>query len=593
MLQILRKSAVDVKHKNTSDQLAVEICKISETFKGRNSLIAAYLHLRYFPMQFLHFQLSSTRLIGLVSLYFTLVLNYPFYAKILSIQPLSFSSQDAFLFSVPFFIFFVLNACFQLLALPLIHKIIMPLFIVISAAISYNALFFDVYFTRDMLTNVMQTTFAESSRLMTLPFILWVSLLGLLPAVLYLLVKINYRTWGKEIGYRIGVIVFSAVMLTAIGAMFYQDYASFSRNNKTITGLIVPSNFIGAGISKYKHWQRSNTPHQQIDSHAQQAKPDEYRHVTVIVMGETTRAQNWGLNGYVRQTTPLLAKRGEQIINFHNVESCDTFAAGSLPCLFSNMDRVDYTTLKAEKSDTILDILQRSGVEVAWLDNDTGCKGVCDRVPYKDVTALDLPEFCRNGECLDNILLPELDRVLAENDKTGKDIVIVLHTIGSHGPTYYERYSPEFRHFSPTCDTNEINRCTNEALVNTYDNTIVYVDQFIDKVIQRLEHRSELESAVIYLSDHGESLGEKGIYLHSTPRSIAPDVQTKVPMVMWFNQTWWKNEGIDFNCLTQNAKTKAYSHDHFYSTLYGIMDMKTLDTSYRPEMDIVGQCKRK
>ncbi|KMK51452.1 sulfatase [[Actinobacillus] muris] len=544
-------------------------------------------------MTFLRFRLSSTSLIGLVSLYFALVLNYPFYAKILSLQPLTFSAQDAFLLTVPLFVFFVLNACFQLLALPWLHKIVMPLLLIISATISYNALFFDVYFTRDMLTNVMQTTLAESSRLITLPFVLWVGLFGGIPALLYLSVKVHYRPWLKEIAYRFAAIMLSALVLVGIGTLFYQDYASFSRNNKTITALIVPSNFIGAGISKYKRWLRNNTPHQQIDQNAAQAKPDSYRHITVIVMGETTRAQNWGLNGYSRQTTPLLAKRGDQIINFRNVESCDTFTAGSVPCLFSNMDRANYDALKAEKSDTILDILQRSGVEVVWLDNDTGCKGVCDRVPYKDVTALNLPEFCRNGECLDNILLPELDRVLAENERTGKDIVVVLHTMGSHGPTYYERYSPEFRYFSPTCDTNEINRCTKAELVNTYDNSIIYIDQFIDKVIQRLEYRDDVEGSVIYLSDHGESLGEKGIYLHSTPRSIAPEVQTKVPMVMWFNSRWWQNEGIDFNCLTQNARTKPYSHDNFYSTIYGIMDMETRNTSYRAEMDIVGQCKKR
>lgn len=535
-------------------------------------------------------KLSSTVLIGLLSLYFTLVLNYPFYAKIWQIQPFT-GNDDYFLLTVPFFVFLVLNACFQIIALPFLHRIVIPLILIISAAVSYNSTFFNIYFTRDMLTNVMQTTVAESSRLITLPFVAWILVLGVVPALLYLWTKLEYRSWGKEIVARLGAILFSALMLILIAAGFYQDYASFARNNKDISGLIVPSNFIGAGISKYKHWVRDNTPFQQLDLHAKQEKPDDYRHVTVIIVGETTRAQNWGLNGYSRQTTPLLAKRGDQIINFVDTSSCDTFTAGSVPCMFSHLSRAEFKSLKAQKTDNILDILQRAGIEVTWLDNDSGCKGVCDRVNYKNVTELNLPEYCRNGECLDNILLPEFDKVLAENDKTGKDSVIVLHTIGSHGPTYYERYSPEYRHFTPTCDTNEINKCSKEQLVNTYDNTIVYIDQFIDKVIQRLEHRDELESAVVYVSDHGESLGEDGIYLHGAPRSIAPDVQTKVPFVMWFNKTWWQNENVDRDCLHHNAKTKRYSHDNLFSTLYGIMDMNTIDSSYREDDDIIRECK--
>lgn len=543
-------------------------------------------------MKFARPSLSSTTLNVCVSLYFTLVLNYAFYARMLEIHPFTGVAEDYFLLTVPFFIFFVLNACFQIIALPLLHKIIMPLILIISAAISYNAIFFNVYFNRDMLTNVMQTSVAESTRLLTLPFIAWIIGLGIVPALLYLWVKIDYRSWWKEMLYRVGAILLSVLVIAGIAGGFYKDYASFARNNKDISGLIVPSNFIGAGLSKYRRWVRSNTPFEHVDLQAKQEKPDHYRHVTIVIVGETTRAQNWGLNGYKRQTTPLLAKRGSEIINFRNVSSCDTFTAGSVPCMFSEMTRAEFDSAKAEKSDTILDIMQRAGVETIWLDNDTGCKGVCDRVAHKNITELNLPEYCHHGECLDNILLPELDKILAENDKTKKDTLIVLHTIGSHGPTYYERYTPEFRHFSPTCDTNEINTCSNEQLVNTYDNTIVYIDQFIDKVIKRLEHRDELESAVIYVSDHGESLGENGMYLHSAPRAVAPDEQTRVPMVMWFNKTWWKNEKIDFQCLTDHAKTQSYSHDNLFSTLYGIMDMRTQHTSYQGELDIVGMCKK-
>lgn len=489
--------------------------------------------------------------------------------------------------------FFLLNAIFQILALPFVHKVLIPLFLVISAAISYQEIYLNIYFDTAMLTNVLQTNAAESARLVTFSYVLWILCLGVLPALLYLWVKVDYRRWYKEIGVRVALIVLSALVFGGVAKGFYQDYSSFFRNNKSITHLLLPSNFVGAGISKYKEWRNSNMPYTQQDLNAQQAKPDPYRHFTVLIVGETTRAMNWGLNGYARQTTPLLAARGDEIINFPHVTSCGTATAHSVPCMFSTFDRKDYDAVKAEHQDNLLDILQRAGVSINWLDNDSGCKGVCNNVPSLDVTALNLPEYCHNGECLDNILLPQLEKILADNQHNNKDQLVILHTIGSHGPTYYERYTQNERKFTPTCDTNEINKYSNEQLVNTYDNTIVYIDQFIDKVIKQLAPHDELESAVFYVSDHGESLGENGVYLHSAPYAIAPAEQTHVPMVMWFSSSFRKNEGVDFDCLKQQASKNQYSHDNYFSTVFGLMDMNETDSeTYRKEMDILAACKK-
>ncbi len=540
-------------------------------------------------MQKIALSMRSSTLIGLVALYFTLILNYAFYAKVLTIHPFTGAAGDYFLLTVPFFVFFVLNAVFQILALPLLHKVIMPALLIISAAIAYSEVFLDVYFTTDMLENVLQTNFAESSRMMTLPYIAWIVGFGVVPALLYLWVKVDYRVWYKEIGYRIGLIVLSAVVIVGIAKVFYQDYAGFVRNNKSVPALIVPSNFISAGINEIKRIREANMPYTQLGLDAAQEKPDDYRHFTVLVVGETTRAQNWGLNGYQPQTTPLLAARGKQIINFRNVSSCGTATALSVPCMFSGMGRDGYDAVKASHQDNILDVLQRAGVEVIWLDNDSGCKGVCERVLNKDITATNDPQYCKDGECLDNILLSYIDDVIK---KTHKDTVLVLHTIGSHGPTYYERYSEQYRRFTPTCDTNEIQKCSNEQLVNTYNNGILYIDQFLDKVIAKIEAHPELEAAVYYLSDHGESLGENGVYLHGTPYAIAPEQQTRIPMIMWFSDRFRQNENIDFDCLERNAQQQSYSHDNLYSTLFGLMDMNPNTSVYKKELDIITQCKK-
>ncbi|WP_303818668.1 phosphoethanolamine transferase [Actinobacillus minor] len=533
-------------------------------------------------------KLSSTPLNLILSLYFTVVLNLAFFREVFSL-----SNGELFAYTTPLVLFVACNIVFNILAIPVLHKIIIPLFLILSAAISYNSLFYNVYFDRDMLTNVLQTNWAESSRMMSFSYLLWLLALGVLPAVLYLCVKVEYRKWWKELFARFAAILASALVVVAVGSVYYQDYASFFRNNKYLPHLIVPSNFVAATISKIKHTRMENMPFIQTGKDAKVKKPDDYKHITVIVLGETTRGQNWGLNGYSRQTTPLMAKRlasGQNLVNFNNTSSCGTATATSVPCMFSSLNRENYDEATAKNQDNLLDTLQHAGVNVQWVENNSDCKDMCNRVPTVNTIELNLPEFCTEGECLDNIMLPELDKALAN---VKQDTVIVLHTIGSHGPTYFERYTDKERVFTPTCDTKEISQCSQEELVNTYDNGIVYIDQFLDKVIARLEQHKEWESVVYYLSDHGESLGEKGLFLHSAPYAIAPKEQTHIPMMMWFSDSWTKNEPFDLDCLRKNAE-QPYSHDNFFHTVFSLMDMDmTSLKEYRPELDILAQCKKK
>ncbi|MCZ5620925.1 sulfatase-like hydrolase/transferase [Escherichia coli] len=242
----------------------------------------------------------------------------------------------------------------------------------------------------------------------------------------------------------------------------------------------------------------------------------------------------------------------------------------------------------AQHQEGVLDIIQRAGINVLWNDNDGGCKGACDRVPHQNVTALNLPDQCINGECYDEVLFHGLEEYI--NNLQG-DGVIVLHTIGSHGPTYYNRYPPQFRKFTPTCDTNEIQTCTKEQLVNTYDNTLVYVDYIVDKAINLLkEHQDKFTTSLVYLSDHGESLGENGIYLHGLPYAIAPDSQKQVPMLLWLSEDYQKRYQVDQNCLQKQAQTQHYSQDNLFSTLLGLTGVET--KYYQAADDILQTCRR-
>ncbi|MGV6988968.1 phosphoethanolamine transferase [Testudinibacter sp. P80/BLE/0925] len=541
-----------------------------------------------FPKFLPHFSLTSSKLQAYVALYFTLILNYAFYRAILTAHPFTGASYDYFLLTIPLFIFFTLNAVYQLLALPYLHKIIMPLLLITSAAIGYNTLFYNVYFDTNMLENVLQTTSTEAGKLITLPYLLWIAVFGVLPALLYLGVKVRYRTWHKEIALRALMILLSLVVIAGIAKVYYQDYAFFVRNNKQTVNLIVPSNFIGAGVNEVKRVRQANRPFERIGLDAKQVKADgQRRRVLVLVPGETTRAQNWGLNGYQRQTTPKLAARGTAVVNFPNVSSCGTATALSLPCMFSVMDRDHYNGSVAQKQDSVLDLIQRSGANVLWLDNDSGCKYVCDRVPNENVSALQLPEFCRNGECLDNILLYNFERQISADPS--KDLVIALHTMGNHGPTYSERYSEEYHRFIPSCDTQDIAKCSQEQLVNSYDNGVLYIDQFLDRIIAKLQQHSEWNTALYYVSDHGESLGESGMYLHGAPYSIAPKEQTRVPMIFWASDGWKQQTGLNTQCLQQQADSNAYSHDNYFHSVLGLMEIKT--EVYQAQQDLFAACR--
>lgn len=233
-------------------------------------------------------QLSATRLALLLALFFTL-LNYGFFRTIWQAWR-SAGGDGTFLWSVPLFIFLCLNIIFHLLLLPYLHKLIIPLILLLSAAVSYSVIFLGVYFDRAMLTNVLITTPAESAKLLTVPYALWLLALGVVPALLYLRVRVVYRRWWRELALRLGAVLLSLALALLLSHHYYQEYAAYGRNNHDIPHLIVPTNFIVASISKIKHQRRANRPYETVAADAHQQKTDPQRRVSVFIIGEATRA---------------------------------------------------------------------------------------------------------------------------------------------------------------------------------------------------------------------------------------------------------------------------------------------------------------
>lgn len=539
--------------------------------------------LRYRPT------VSRLTYIILFALYIALPLNIDFYRQAFTLLPVDGLHNALVFLSMPVVAFSVMAILLTLASIIRLEKVLASIFILLSASAQYFMMNFGVIIDRSMVTNIFDTTPAESYALLSgqMIAVLAVSALLFIALAWWIKIKPAASRWRGTI-MRAGSLVISVALILLVAALFYKDYASLFRNNKELVKSLNPSNSIVAVNSWYFHHEMDNLPLVKIGEDATQKavmKNGPRKNLTILVLGETSRAADFSLGGYDRQTNPLLAK--DNVVYFPKTASCGTATAVSVPCMFSNMPRDAYNESLAHHQEGLLDIIQRAGIQVLWNDNDGGCKGACDRVPHQDMTALNLPGQCINGECYDEVLFHDLEKTI---DTMQGDGVIVLHTIGSHGPTYYNRYPPAFRRYTPTCDTSEIQSCSQEQLKNSYDNTILYVDYIVDKAIKLLQSKQDkFTTSLVYLSDHGESLGENGVYLHGLPYSIAPETQKHVPMLLWLSNDYQQRYGVNYDCLQKHATQNSYSQDNLFSTMLGLTGVETRE--YRATDDILATCK--
>jgi len=348
---------------------------------------------------------------------------------------------------------------------------------------------------------------------------------------------------------------------------FSKFYTSFFRENKSLRYYTNPTFYLySTGKYIYEIFYKHESVLQPLGRDAKRIG-SETKRLTIVVVGEAARANRFSLNGYERKTNPLLEQ--EKIINFSNVSSCGTSTAISVPCMFSHLERRNYSDTVAKNTENVIDIAKHAGLSLLWRDNNSDSKGVAIRVPYEDFRTPKNNTIC-DEECRDEGMLVGLQEYV--NTQKG-DVLIVLHQMGNHGPAYYKRYPKAFEKFTPTCQTNQVEKCTTEEIGNAYDNAILYTDYFLSKTIAFLKaNDTQYETALIYMADHGESLGEKGLYLHGIPYFMAPDEQTHVGALMWFGEKAQKR--IDTQALREKAG-QAYSHDNLFHTILGLTGVET------------------
>lgn len=537
----------------------------------------------------LKFNVKSQYFTLLLASYFTIILNYPFFRESWKVLGKLEQVKTGFVLSIPFLVLFALVILFSLVTFKYISKPVFIFLTVSSSLVFYAGLTYGVVFDYGMIQNSSQTNFSEASSYLNTSLVISFILTGVLPAILIARTNIIYRPLIREVLSKTALIGLSVLGLLVIASFYYQDYASIGRNNKYLQKYIVPTQYVWSGY-KYLKKNYFTTPlvYQQLGLDAKKAAAATVSRpqFTVMALGETARAMNYRYNGYSRDTNPFTAS--DNLVSFKNVSSCGTATAVSVPCMFSFMGRSDYDENRAANQDNVLDVIQRGSVDVQWIDNDGGCKGVCGRVPTLNISIKTSSPLCDGEYCFDEILLPELEKALAKAN--GKDAMVVLHLIGSHGPTYYRRYPASHRLFTPDCQRSDIQNCTREELVNTYDNTIAYTDYMLSRIVSMLKSYSDrYNTSLLYMSDHGESLGENGLYLHGTPYAIAPKEQTHVPALLWLSDNYAKENRIDMTCVRKTAESKQISQDYLSHSLLGLTNVAA--SVYKPELDFLDGCR--
>lgn len=421
--------------------------------------------------------------------------------------------------------------------------------------------------------------------------LLWtLALMGVPPALLVWAVTVRFPSVPRGVLVNAGVALASLCVAGALMLALFQTLAPAARDHREMRLLPTPANAIQAG-HKYLRQKWARPPvvaplgrdavkGRLWDGHTR-------RTVTLVVVGETARAANFSLNGYARDTNPLLGKQAG-LVNFSNVRSCGTATAVSVPCVFSGFPRGDYAKHKARSREGLLDVLGHAGLGVLWRDNNSGCKGVCARVAYEDWSRPAAGDpFCDGEECYDERLLRGLPELIRD---ARRDLVIVLHQKGSHGPAYWKRYPAGFGRFGPVCRSDKLATCSSASIVAAYDNTIAYTDYFLNKAIDMLRASARddgVDTALMYFSDRGESLGAENFYPHGAPYVFSPEKQRHVPFMVWLDDGFRDRFKVDHRCL-EARRDQDFSHDNVFHSLLGMLNLKTV--VYNSQLDLFHAC---
>lgn len=525
----------------------------------------------------------------LTTLWLVTLPNWPLWRQVMALPEVQGTRGLLFALGMGVAIWALTHILALLLGWSRLLKPVLSLLVISAASGTYFMLSYGIVIDASMITNVMQTDPREAADLLNWRMGLALLILAVLPLWLIWRTPVRKLGWKRALFTQLGGIAISALVVVLCLMAIFQDFASIMRNHTQLRYLINPLNSlyaVGSVVSQpFRRDEKTLLP---IGQDATQQRPAKATPpLLVLVLGETARMGNFGINGYERPTTPRLAK--EQIISLRGVTSCGTSTAASVPCMFSHLGREDFDNRK-HNYENLLDVLQRAGLAVLWIDNQSGCKGMCDRVHSASTTTSKVSPWCDDGECHDEVMLDKLGERISQlpAEQRAKGVVLVMHQMGSHGPAYYKRTPPAFKKFTPECKSNALQECERQQVINAFDNTIFYTDHFLGQTIAWLKHQTQ-PAVMMYVSDHGESLGENNIYLHGLPYRVAPREQTSVPWITWMSDSYQQQNGLALDCMRSKI-AQPFTHDAYFHSVLGLASVKT--SLYQPELDIYAGCRR-
>ncbi len=490
----------------------------------------------------------------------------------------------------------VLVALFSLFAWRWTLRPVLSLFLLATAGGAYFMSTYGVVIDPTMMVNVLHTDAREVRDLMNWRLAWFIGGLALLPMIGVWRGTWTFAPWPRQLGRNLGMLAGASLVAVLAGWLAFADVASAMRNHRSMRYLVNPLNTFYSLAASAADTSAHTGPLQPIGLQARPGPATPRPPLLMLVVGETARADHFALNGYERATNPRLARLpASELLSLREVTSCGTSTAASLPCMFSPLGRTAFLD-SDQHQENLLDLLQRAGLAVLWVDNQAGCKGLCDRVRH--ASASQPPEgvshpagLCEGDECFDEALLTGLQARLEALPAAQRahGVVLVLHQMGSHGPAYSRRSPPGRKPFGPECTTNNLQDCDPQGLVNAYDNSIAYTDEVLGQAQQWLAQQADhYRPALLYVSDHGESLGENHLYLHGLPYAVAPRVQKHVPWVMWLPPQTQSALHVGMDCL-QARRDQPFSHDHLFHTVLGLVEVQAPE--YQPALDLLQACR--
>lgn len=459
--------------------------------------------------------IKITHFVLLMSFLNLVFFHFPFYCFVF--QNLDYKSLNGIVIIISLIIIMlVVNAFVFYLLFSLSRFVGKPLlitFFIINSVAVYFINTYGVIIDKSMIGNILNTDYEESTSFFSFKLILYVILLGIIPAIYIIKIKIINVTWKKFLITSSLTLLFIVILVFANAS----NWLWIDKNSKKLGGLAMPWSY-SVNIALFY-----------IDKHNKNKKeillPDatitnNEKSVVVLVIGESARSQNFSLYGYEKNTNPLLSKT-ENLFHF-NATSCATYTTAGVKGILEHMRTNDLYEI-------LPNYLYRNNVDVIWRTTNWGEPPVHIKNYQNRDT---LKANCKGEGCnYDEILLTGLKEQILASKKN--KVLIILHTSTSHGPTYSKKYPPRFEVFKPVCNSVELGDCSHQELINAYDNTIVYTDYILYSIIEDLKQLKEYKSAMLFVSDHGESLGEKNLYMHGVPLSIAPKEQYEIPFIVW------------------------------------------------------------